>query len=126
MPTTEQTFKLLDEFAKLPAGWHYGEGCAPRFETLKGAREFLSRAVSLGATATNAFPGVDGEIALTFYLGKKYLEVVFELNDTFTVTEEIETTGEEEKERNFDEVFYLEDATLGQAYERLEQFYGRS
>lgn len=89
MPTINQTIKKIYNFAQLPKGWHYGEGEAPSSHTIKEAEEFLLKAEGWGIAEANSFPGIDGQIELTFYVGNKTFAFMFELDNTFSITEEI-------------------------------------
>jgi len=89
MPTIEQTIQKVRNFAKLPVGWHYGEGGPINTSFIERMEKFLSIASGWGIEEANAFPGVDGQIELTFYLGNKTFAFMFETDNSVSITEEI-------------------------------------
>lgn len=89
MPTIQQTINKIQTFGKLPEGWHYGEGVSANIETIKIARYFLVKATLWGLKEADAFPGIDGQIEVTLYSGNKTLSVMFEIDNTVSIVEEI-------------------------------------
>ncbi|HEX8399920.1 MAG TPA: hypothetical protein VF644_20990, partial [Pyrinomonadaceae bacterium] len=89
MPTIEQTMQKVRNFAKLPIGWHYGEGEPIDTSFIERAEKFLSTASGWGIEEANAFPGADGQIEVTFYFGNKTFAFMFETDNTVSITEEI-------------------------------------
>lgn len=78
--TAENTRSKIRNFAKLPIGWHYGEG-----GPIHGSVLDLGLAVEAllhlhGYPKTGAFPGIDGEIQVTGYRDGKC--VCFEISET--------------------------------------------
>lgn len=88
MPTINQTIKKVKGFARLVNGWHYGEGTPAVPEIIKLAENFLLKAEDWGLIEANAFPGIDGQIELTFYVKDKTFAFTFDLDNTFSITEE--------------------------------------
>lgn len=95
--------KIL-EFSNLKKGWHFGEGIPPTEKILKSALDLSDHIATLGFQS-NAFPGVDGEIMMTVYHGKNYLEFTFETNGTVTFV----------REKSETEIAYEEGLTVDQA-----------
>jgi hypothetical protein len=89
MPTINQTIQKVRSFAKLPLGWHYGEGDSISTDKITQTEKFLLTAEGWGIDEANAFPGVDGQIELTFYFGEKTFAFMFEVDNTVSITEEI-------------------------------------
>lgn len=88
MPTINQTIQKIRSFAQLSEGWHYGEGVPVNPNSGEKAERFLLTAEAWGIEEANAFPGIDGEVELTFYLGDKTFAFLFELDGTVSITEE--------------------------------------
>lgn len=89
MPTINQTIRKINNFVYLPAGWHYGEGESPDSQIIEDAENFLRLAEGWGISEANAFPGIDGQIELTFYVKEKTFAFVFDIDNTFSITEEV-------------------------------------
>jgi len=98
-------------FSNLGKDWHFGEGVPPTKEILKQAVS-LSDRIAISGFRSNAFPGVDGEIMVTVYHGKNYLEFTFEADGTVTFVREKDET----------EIAYEEKLTFDQAKNRLNAF----
>jgi len=112
MPTIAQTIEKVDSFAKLQIGWHFGEG-APLTERLrKKAIEFLRYAEISGIARANAFPGVAGQIQVTFYYEDSMLELNIEGDGTVTI-------AEDEKQ---EQVYFKENASETDARTKLTEF----
>ncbi len=92
MPTITETIQKVHGFAKLPEGWHYGEGEPVGLEIIKQAEKFLLTAEGWGIEEANAFPGIDGQVELTLYIEDKTFAFMFELDGTISIVEE--TRGE--------------------------------
>ena len=74
LEVTVQTLSKIKSFAKLPVGWHYGQGVPPSDITIARATILVIDAFLIGTIETNAFSGVDGEIQVTMYHDTSYLE----------------------------------------------------
>ena len=89
MSTINRTIEKVKSFGDLPDGWHYGEGEAVSPHQIKRAERFLLLAEIWGFEEANAFPGVDGQIELTFYPDDRTFALMFETDGTVSITEEI-------------------------------------
>lgn len=85
-------------FARLYPGWHYGAGVPAPEKRVGRAIAYIMFFNGLGLDETDAFPGVDGEVMLTAYKGRHYLQLTLEANDRITAVYQI----------NGDDVFYDE------------------
>lgn len=112
MPTIEETEDKIRGFVMLPDGWHYGEGRAPSKMVIYQALLLCTEARSIGFDESNAFPGIEGEIMITFYLGTTYLELSLENNGTITFVHEEDTK----------EIKYEEGLSFDEVVSRLEDF----
>jgi hypothetical protein len=72
------TENKIDSFATLAEGWDYGHGGPIARPTLETAVEWNAILRSLGFFETNAFPGGDGEVAVTAGYGAHHLEIIIE------------------------------------------------
>ncbi len=112
MPTIAEAIRKVNEFADLPEGWHFGEG-VPSRETLSArARNLLIAAHSLGIDRANAFPGVGGQVQVTFYRGPRMLELTLETDGSVTIAED--ARGEQ--------VVFKEAASIEEAFTSLTNF----
>jgi hypothetical protein len=109
MPTIQQTIQKVREFAELPNGWHFGDGMAPPQPRIDKAILIISRARLLGLERANAFPGVDGQIEVTFYDDGRMLEITIEADNSLTIAED----------ENDIQVGFSEAVSTPQLYERL-------
>jgi hypothetical protein len=112
MPTIAQTIEKVDSFAKLQIGWHFGEGAPPTGRLRKKAIEFLRYAEISGIARANAFPGVAGQIQVTFYHEDSMLELNIEGDGTVTI-------AEDEKQ---EQVYFKENASETDARTKLMEF----
>ncbi|AWW29025.1 hypothetical protein DN752_02105 [Echinicola strongylocentroti] len=83
-------FNKIRSFSEFEKGWHFGEGIKfqdERINTALTVSEVLSDIVS---PKLDAFPGFNGEIALTSYPKEKYFEVIIESDACFLLTVEDE------------------------------------
>lgn len=78
----------LKDFAKLPAGWHFGEGGPIDAERIDAARRIVTTMRLQGFRKIEAFPGPDGGVGLTAVHGKHIIELFVEPDDTFSITHE--------------------------------------
>ncbi len=71
----------LASFSELAEGWHYGEGGPIKAELIRAASEIYRFAKSsIGFAGTEVFPGVYGEILLSFRSGRNLLEITINPN----------------------------------------------
>ncbi|MDQ2693776.1 MAG: hypothetical protein M3Z21_00085 [Pseudomonadota bacterium] len=95
------TNNKLDEFQRLPIGWHYGEGKPPRTDTLQMARELHQTIINCCFSKTDAFPGIDGEVQITLYYdgrdGRDYLEFTIETGGLVNFVQELNDEEVESK-----------------------------
>lgn len=110
-----QTVAKIQQFKKLSHGWHYGRGVAPSEETARSAGRLLIQSFALGFKETDAFPGVDGEIQLTVYQGKSYLEFTIESSGRVTAVHEEDGIEKE----------YAENLSFDEAVVKLKEFNNR-
>ena len=88
MPTINQTIQKIREFADLPYGWHFGEGGPILDEDIERAENLLRKAEAWGIERSNAFPGVEGEIEITFHHERETLSISFEVDGLLTIVED--------------------------------------
>lgn len=105
-----QTATKVVAFGASPVGWHYGCGIPAAATTVQRALDLLNFCGKVGLYDTDAFPGSDGEIAITAYSGTFYLRVGLEADDSHTVL--LQDQGEDILEKD--------DASLTQAYAMIE------
>ena len=86
------TAAKIESFRLLPKGWHYGQGGPLRVDVVNKALEIDSYYRQLGFTATDAFPGADGEIMLTTYRGSHCIETIISTDMRYSVTHERDDT----------------------------------
>jgi hypothetical protein len=84
---TQTATKILS-FRELPAGWHYGDGTPPADETIDAALRLNEEAAQAGFEKTNAFPGIEGEVQVTAWLGSLCLEFTIERDGRITFVQE--------------------------------------
>ncbi|EJP16517.1 hypothetical protein [Leptospira interrogans] len=102
------TWNKLDNFATFKDGWNFGEGKAFEYNVLSSARYMLSDILYTGFTITDAFPGIDGEVRLTIYHNRSYLE--FTINESLFVDfvlEENDNVIEEKQNLSFNDALNL-------------------
>lgn len=104
-----QTEKKIRDFGKLEQGWYFGEGVPPTPERIKQAIALHGAALGLGYFETDAFPGISGEVRVTIYRGKTYLEFTFESDESVTFVHE----------EGGEEVEYTSNLTHDQAFSKL-------
>jgi len=85
----EHFLDKINSFKRLPKGWNYGEGIAPKSETINEAIKIANYAHNNFLLIDSA-PGLEGEVQLALYHSKnkenKYLECTFEGNKTYNIT----------------------------------------
>ncbi len=111
---TAVTKQKISSFKYLPSGWHYGEGIRPADAMIDAAHDWHNRIASLGFTATNAFPGVAGEIMISGKSGDHDVEIILETNGTLS----FEHSKEDET------VTSIERGSAGQVEEALSEAAG--
>ncbi len=112
MPTIRETINKVEEFAELPEGWHFGEGLPPTQERIGQAVAFLEYANFSNLERANAFPGVRGQIEVTFYNADRMLEITIEADDSVTIAED----------KGNEQVSFEENLSKYDAYQRLDEF----
>lgn len=104
IPGIETASKILD-FLNFPVGWKYGAGIPADLATVNIALQ-LNASAMRASLETNAFLGVDGEIRVTVYHRRSYLQFTVEENGV------IEYVREEGNVETVPVVLNLEDALL--------------
>ena len=112
MATIELTRSKIHSFTELPLGWHYGEGVPAEQKTVDAALAILRQAAAAGFSKADAFPGIEGEVRVTLYEQAYYYEFTVERNASVTVV----------CEHQRQEVLALEDLSLEEALQKLEEF----
>src|SRR5437868_6657692 len=87
MPTIQATIEKAREFEHLTRGWYFVDGTAPPVNRIERAIRLIRRASLQGVKRANAFPGVNGQIEVTFYDNDRTLEITIEDDDSLTVAE---------------------------------------
>jgi hypothetical protein len=64
----------LTEFERYPIGWAYGGGISFERSVVNAARSLLAAGQSHGLYSADVFPGLEGELRVTFYSGDEYWE----------------------------------------------------
>ena len=88
MASIQQTIEKIRSFQSLPKGWYYGEGDAIGYNMREKAIAFTRVAEKYGIERADAFPGADGEIALSLYVGEKTLAIRLEIDGSFSIIED--------------------------------------
>jgi hypothetical protein len=86
---TTKTERKIESFRSLQHGWHFGEGGPLQDHRATMGKELLSTLTLLGLTKTDAFPGPNGELMLTAYIGDQCLEILIQPDDTITINHEV-------------------------------------
>ena len=89
MPSMLDTRAKIDSFQSLTKGWHYGTGKTIGLKLRQIAISFIEFAEQNGISRSDAFPGENGEIGLSFYRGKGTLAITLEPDNTFHVITDI-------------------------------------
>lgn len=103
----------IRSFQDIPVGWCYGEGATFQPGIIDSATKLHSYALSKGFFETDAFPGVNGEIRITLYKDKYYLEFTIENNESITFAHE----------KDDNEVLYKENITYDDALKLIDFFW---
>ena len=74
----DSTSAKICSFSLYPKGWAYGEGEGMSQDVIQAADKVLQLGKNLGFTTTDAFPGLHGEIRVTFYQDDHYIQVTTE------------------------------------------------
>lgn len=85
MPNLTNTIEKVRSFLELPIGWHFGEGVPARSSLATKSIYALELASEAGISRMNAFPGVEGQVQITFYHRSSVLELNLEIDGTVTV-----------------------------------------
>lgn len=78
----------LEAFAAMPAGWSFGEGQPFDSATISNALLLVMRGI-LAGLEVDAFPGLDGEVRVTFYGEELYLQFTFDMGGTIEAIAEV-------------------------------------
>lgn len=105
-------FKAIDNFAKFPKGWNFGEGVPSSPVAVYQGKYILNVARNLKLQDIEVFPGVDGEIQLCFYDEKFTLEIVFEIDGTLSIN----------LEKDDESIFFKDNAVINDAVKILKDF----
>lgn len=84
--------RKITSFRSLPVGWHYSQGGPLSDNVINKALQIDSYYRQLGFTATDAFPGADGELMITAYRGPHCIETVISSDARYSVTHERDDT----------------------------------
>ncbi len=88
MPTLIEVITKVRSFTELPVGWHFGGGVPASPQMMERAIMLVRFAAASGIKRANAFPGVDGEIQVTFYHEDSMLELSLELDGSITIAQD--------------------------------------
>ena len=112
MPTIQETLQKTRDFIALPRGWHFGNGVPTPLERITQAASFLRFAELKGIRRANAFPGVRGQLEVTFYDADRILEITIEVDNSFTIAE---AQGREQ-------ISFEEDCSRADVYRKIDEF----
>ena len=112
MPGIIETITKIESFANMEEGWHFGEGVPPNEKKIQKAIGFIKYAGFLGIRRFNAFPGVDGEIQVTFYHLENMLELTLENDGSITIAED----------EGKHQTLFREGASFHDAYNHIGEF----
>jgi hypothetical protein len=112
MPTLQNTIQKVKGFVELPDGWHFGDGVPAPRDRIEQAVRFLEFANQLGLGRANAFPGITGQVEITFYYADRMLEVTIESDDSITIAED----------QGREQVSFEENRSKRSVYEKLQEF----
>lgn len=88
----------VNNFLLLENGWHFGEGKPPTVECTRKASKIVERAI-MSLFDVDVFSGIDGEIMVTIYYKKHYLEFIIETDETVTFVHEQDDIEVDNKEK---------------------------
>ena len=112
MPTVLETIRKVKGFATLLEGWHFGEGLPPTQGRIDQAVAFLVYAQVVGIDRANAFPGINGQVEVTFYSADQMLEITVESDDSLTLAED----------RGDEQIGLEENVSQRDVYQKLNEF----
>ena len=98
------TLAKVKSFAKLQKGWCYGMGDALSSKVIDYATEWLITFFRQGFAESNVFPGADGEILLSIYVGEANLDLTVYPDGEASLVAEVGST----------EVFHLPKCSVAQ------------
>ncbi len=98
-PSVSPAERKIRDFAKLPSGWHFGAGAPPESAIIDAASALVRDLVVLGFTKNDAFPGIEGEIGVSAYSGDETLEIIVEIDGSYTFARDDGTEETDRKER---------------------------
>jgi hypothetical protein len=81
---TSDTIAKIQSFSDFARGWSFGEGVPFAPSILLKATQLIKTAHVLGFQETDVFPGLNGEVMVTIYLGADYWEFTIEPDETVT------------------------------------------
>ena len=96
----------IESYRSYSNGWHFGEGVAFDSVTVDAALRLHSELLRNGLSHTNAFPGLGGQVIVTFYRPPHYYEFVVYPDRHVEYTHELDD----------DEVCWRESITEADAY----------
>ncbi len=79
----------LTSFKTLPIGWHYGLGGPISDDVIEAAAAIYRRFRLVGFSRNDFFAGASGEVLLTAYHRKHYIDVIVEPTKKFSITYEV-------------------------------------
>lgn len=102
----------LESFRDLSPGWCYGDGVQITENAIATAQRIHEHALLYGFPATDAFPGISGEVRIAVYpAAEHYFEFTIEPNGEITFV----------AEENDEETGYQEGLSLEQALRKLRE-----
>ena len=108
--------KKLEELAKLPDGWHYGEGVSPSGMAIEIAKSIYENVRVLSIQA-DVFPGTDGSLSIVFYEGDSCIEILISASGELDLTKEVGKGSE------FEEIEDQQSITFEYAIRRVADLY---
>jgi hypothetical protein len=99
-------------FAKLSQGWHFGRGHAPSNSVRVNAINMVKSGTAHGLWRTNAFPGTEGSILVSFRHDDHIIEIEIDAESQVTFS----------YDKGQDEVEFKDGLTVGQAIEKLTTY----
>ena len=102
----------LQTFLTLAPGWSYGEGGPISTQVVDRPQRLIFASMRCGFDKFDAFPGLNGELAVSIYAGSGYLELLLESDDTLTFVHEI----------NGEEISYLEGLSDAEAIAQINNY----
>lgn len=112
MPIIQETIQKVREFAELPEGWHFGEGMPLSQARIDFAVTLLEFAEQFDVQRANAFPGIAGQVEITFYNENRMLEITLEADDSITIAED----------KGREQVYFEENRSRSDAFRKIEEF----